>query len=345
MQNFVCAQCGQVLFFENSVCAGCGHQLAYLPEVATLSTIIAETPIAVGFPLRQAGMTYFAADGTRHKLCGNDTEYAVCNWAIPADSTETFCRSCRLNQTIPNLGAPGSIDDWRRLEAAKRRLLHTLLEYRLPLDGLAFRFLADQGAEKVLTGHKNGLITINLAESNDVLRERMRVEMGEAYRTLLGHFRHEAGHFFWDKLIGRSVWHDRYRELFGDESASYSDALERHHRQGPPIDWRTFFVTSYASSHPWEDWAETFAHYLHMVDTLETARAFGIAMRGAPALSAQPNERGFQQFALLIEAWVPVTVALNSLNRSMGLADAYPFVLSPATVEKLRFVHDVIQSV
>jgi hypothetical protein len=313
------------------------------------------------------------AGGQRVRLCQNYEQHDVCNWGIPADSAESFCLACALNETIPNLEAADARHAWARLETAKRRLMYSLIELGLPADrrpsggrcGLAFSFKASTANEQVFTGHSDGLITINIAEASDPFREKARQQMGEAYRTLLGHFRHEIGHYYWDRLIkgdqgqgagigdqgsGNSRWLKPFRELFGDDTSDYARAQARHYEQGPPADWQERFVSAYASMHPWEDWAETFAHYLHMVDTLETAGAYGLALKpksasGVPIPNVATRRLHFDDFDELIAAWFPLTNALNSLNRSMGLADLYPFVLSNAAIAKLCFVHDVIANI
>jgi hypothetical protein len=246
------------------------------------------------------------------------------------------------------------VEAWGRLETAKRRLLYTLLGLGLPVEprdasgrGLAFVFARDSEEERVFTGHADGVVTINAAEADDPTREAVRRDMGEAYRTLLGHCRHEIGHYYWDRLVRDGPWLERVRARFGDERADYARARERHYASGPPADWPSSHVSAYASMHPWEDWAETFAHYLHMVDTLETARSYGLALRPAPVDGAalpgvSARRLDFDDFDDLVTAWVPLTLALNSLNRGMGLPDLYPFVLSPDAVRKLQLVHDVI---
>jgi hypothetical protein len=296
------------------------------------------------------------AKGARYRLCGNQIDHSACNWAIPELETERFCRACRLNTIIPNLSDPKAAEAWLKLEHAKRRLMYTLLGLHLPVEsrtqhpkGLAFAMKEDvPGTEKVLIGHDEGLITINIAEADSPFREKARLELGESYRTLLGHFRHEIGHYYWDRLIAGSDFLAPFRRLFGDEQASYDEAVKVHYRNGAPKDWPTRFVSSYASMHPWEDWAESWAHYLHMVDTLETARSFGLALRPKVASAAAKMEVGthrldFDDFDDLTGAWVPLTVALNSLNRSMGLPDPYPFVLCEPALKKIRFAHDVVE--
>jgi len=351
MKLFACPACQQVLHFENSQCTGCGRAVAYLPDRATL-TALEPVPEAPGVFAALGPVT----KGARYRPCGNQLDHAACNWAIPADDEHRFCRACRLNEIIPNLADPKSNGAWLKLEQAKRRLVYTLLGLGLPVEpraenaeGLAFAMKEDlPGAEKVLIGHDRGLITINIAEADSPFREKARLELGESYRTLLGHFRHEIGHYYWDRLIAGSAFLEPFRKLFGDEQTSYDDAMTVHYRDGAPKDWPDRFVSSYASMHPWEDWAESWAHYLHMVDTLETARSFGLALRpkvasGVARLDVGTRRLDFDDFDDLARAWVPLTIALNSLNRSMGLPDLYPFVLREPALQKIRFVHDVIE--
>jgi hypothetical protein len=343
MKLFSCV-CQQLVFFESVTCTRCGRALAFLPdrqEVAALE--------------REGDRWRLPGEPARYRLCRNYAEQAVCNWAVPDEESSEYCRSCRLDQVIPNLAHPGAKEAWHRLEIAKRRLLYTLIDLGLPLEsksedpshGLAFQFLEDDAeGNKVSTGHDRGVITINVAEADDPFREKMRVQMGEAYRTLLGHFRHESGHHYWERLIEGSHRLDVFRERFGDERADYGEARQRYYDAGPPPDWDAHFVSAYASMHPWEDWAETWAHYLHMTDTLETARAYGVVVRPAAGTpSVLTRHLDLHDFEDLIAGWFPLTMALNSLNRSMGLPDIYPFVLSETAIAKLRFVHVVIAAV
>ena len=350
MKLFTCAACQQVLFFENVSCTRCGHVLAYLPDCGLLSAMEAV-----------AGSSEFTAlsppaKGTRYRFCRNYSEHAACNWAIPVGDDEAFCPACACNDIIPDLSDAHAKDAWRRVERAKRRLFHTLLELGLPVEpkakssrGLGFHFLADRGKEHVFTGHSDGIITLNIAEADDPFREKMRLQMGEAYRTLLGHFRHEIGHYYWMRLIDGSARLNACRDLFGDERQDYAQAQQRHYDGGAPADWEQRFVSAYASMHPFEDWAETWAHYLHIVDTLETARSYGLALHpkavgGAQLADVKARRLDPGDFDEIIAGWVPLTLALNSLNRGMGLPDLYPFVLSTAAIGKLHFVHDVIAS-
>jgi hypothetical protein len=346
MQLFECGFCRQPLYFENDHCESCGHRLGYVPETMEL------------VPL-EAGDGAFVVPGAperRYRFCANAT-HDVCNWLIATGEREDFCLACRHNRTIPALTTPENRRLWRLVEQAKHRLFYTLIELHLPLrnraedpvEGLVFDFLDPQNARKVLTGHERGLITLNIAEADDAERERRRHSMGEAYRTLLGHFRHEIGHYYWDRLVrDRPAMRGRFREVFGDERVDYEAALQTHYAEGAPPDWRERFVTAYASSHPWEDFAETWAHYLHIVDTLETATAFGLSLHPRIArgeeLSADVDFDPSRNNTIgsLMKAWLPLTFAVNSLNRGMGQPDLYPFVLSPVVVGKLGFIHDLV---
>lgn len=298
-----------------------------------------------------------AARGREYRLCENYSRYNVCNWAVVANDAHALCASCRLTRVIPDLGRPGNKEAWYRLEVAKRRLVYSLLSLGLPLAnkyddserGLAYEFLAESAAAmdaKVLTGHDDGVITINLAEADDAEREKRRLQLGEPYRTLLGHFRHEIGHYYWDRLILNSSAIERFRALFGDERAPYDQALQRHYSAGPTPDWQQRYISAYAASHPWEDWAETWAHYLHMSDTLETAAECGLSLEpkrvDGPALRPVASDGLGVSFDMMIENWFALTFVLNNLNRGLGLPDGYPFVLSASVIEKLRLVRETI---
>jgi hypothetical protein len=357
MKLFTCSSCGQALFFENTRCQKCGHQLAYLPDLSVMSPL---EPLDAGQDASASSSDFVAlakaARNGRYRLCANYVQHDVCNWAIPISQNSPLCVSCELNVDTPSTDAADARVVWARLETAKRRVLYSLLGLGLSLDrrspenekGLAFSFKSSSATEAVFTGHNEGLITINIAEADDPFREKTRQEMGEPYRTLLGHFRHEIGHYYWDRLIKDLRYLDPFRTLFGDETLDYATEQQRHYEEGPPTDWRERFVSAYASMHPWEDWAETFAHYLHIVDTLETARTYGLALRpnaasGASLPDMTARRLDFDDFDDLIGAWFPLTNALNSLNRSMGLPDLYPFVLSQPAIAKLRFVHEIVE--
>jgi hypothetical protein len=359
MKTFFC-QCGNRLHFENTVCLSCGRLVGYLPDRRALAGL---DPAGEGI-WRCPGPP---GEQTRYRLCGHAIDFKVCNWMLGEEDTHRYCLSCRLNQIIPNLTEPENLMLWHRIEAAKRRLLYTLDMLRLPImgrdvdpkNGLAFEFLSDPTSNnefvddsgtgaRVLTGHRGGVITINIAEAERSTMEKMREDMNERYRTLLGHFRHEAAHYYWDQLIGESSLLTGFRNLFGDERKDYDRALEEHYRTGVTQNWTREWVSVYASVHPWEDWAETWAHYLHMVDTLETAHDFSFSIGGRalnPAVNTQASS-GYYPLAFFDELmidWSALTVALNALNRSMGLEDAYPFIITRKIQSKLQFVHNAIQ--
>lgn len=305
-----------------------------------------------------AGWAPLLAPSERRFLCAN-AEHDSCNWLTDPGSAERFCRACRHNGTVPDLSDPARLAAWRELEVAKHRLFYSLIRWKLPLvtrnedatHGLIFQFLADDpsSGEKVMTGHDNGLITLALTEADDAERERRRLEMGEPYRTLLGHFRHEVGHYFWDVLVRDGGKLRACRAMFGDDSVDYGQALQRHYAEGPPADWQQYFVSAYATTHPWEDFAETWAHYLHIVDTLEMASEFGVEVHPSVDrtghLSARVTFDPYMadDFQAIVTAWLPFTFAINSVNRAMGLRDLYPFILSEPVIAKLEFIHGLVQ--
>jgi hypothetical protein len=345
MKLFKCPHCGQLLYFENVKCERCGHRLGYVPEADILTALEPEADDS----WRSLGR-----DGGRYRFCSN-AQYDVCNWLVPANGGDTLCRACRHNRTIPNLGDPTAQASWRKIEDAKHRLFYQLLRLKLPTpaqgeanEPLIFDFLADPptpDGPKVLTGHDDGQITISLAEADDVERERRRASMGEPYRTLLGHFRHEVGHFYWDVLVRDGGRLAECRAMFGNDEEDYGEALKRHYNEGVPANWQENYISSYATTHAWEDFAETWAHYLHIIDCLEMARSFGMSVQpladqtGLLAADADVDVYGPGDFEQLVSTWLPIAFALNSVNRCMGQTDIYPFVLSPPVVKKLGFMH------
>ncbi|MFT3720496.1 putative zinc-binding metallopeptidase [Pseudorhodoferax sp.] len=364
MQIFSCDHCGHPVFFENVQCLYCGSALAFIPElmaVAAIEPVPDPPPAADGAPTaplwqRRAADDAAPADAVppHYRLCDNQVHHQACNFTVAQDDPNPLCMSCRQTRMLPDLSVPENLTRWMRIETAKRRLLYTLLRLGLADpradDGPVYEFLADlPGEPPVMTGHASGVITLNVAEADDDERARRRVELFEPYRTLLGHLRHESGHYYWDRLIRDDP--DRlaaFRALFGDESMDYMQALQAHYAAGDQRpDWRPDFVSAYAAAHPWEDWAETWAHYLHMVDLLETAASYRtrIVLPGTDGAQRSRTADPFDansDFDAWIDQWVPVTLLLNSLNRSLGQDDAYPFALSENALRKLRFVHDVI---
>jgi len=349
MKTFHCDKCAQQVFFENTLCFNCDSMLGYQPEQRVVSSFeAAEEGTWRSLNKNDAGRLY--------KQCSNYVNHQVCNWMLDANDPNELCASCQLTVVIPTLSTEKNHLFWQRLESAKRRLLYSLYSLHLtPVSketdeetGLAFQFLEDGPGEdeRVMTGHDNGLITLNIAEADPAQRERTREQMHEHYRTLLGHFRHESGHYYFDRLIADSEWIDGYRELFGDERQDYSESLKKHYENGAPADWENHFISTYASSHPWEDWAETWAHYLHMIDTLETAHACGLSLKPRkkeePEMVITAPPLKIDSFDEIISDWFALTYVLNSLNRSVGTPDSYPFKLPTPVQEKLHFIHKVV---
>jgi hypothetical protein len=354
MKPFECV-CGQPLFFHNSRCLACGRELGYDPDARTLGPVEADADGQLAFVIETT------TPEARFRFCEHRTDAANCNWLVPAPSPFSACVSCRLTRTIPDLSRLRNDERLREIETAKRRVLYGLMTFGLPVvprsedpgRGLAFDFLEALPDEPaVLTGHSDGVITINVAEADPDFREKHRQEMHEPYRTLIGHLRHELGHYYWDRLIEGTAWLDKFRELFGDERADYQGALANHYASGPPPDWSDRFVSAYAASHPWEDWAETFAHYLHLRATLQTIGSYNIDIsstrlpltpyRSDVLYPGQPAEEG-EAFLGWINTWLVLTAVLNETMRSMGQPDLYPFVLNRSSVTKLHFVQCVIR--
>lgn len=361
MKQFYCGN--NQIFFENTRCLECERELGFVPELLEVC------------PLLPSGTNTYRLgnhqlEDREFRKCANYSQQQVCNWMVPVEDSYAFCIACRLNQMIPDLSLPENRNYWREIEQAKRRLLFTLLSLNLPLIGreedpdygLAFAFLADNtlhGASEfrdesrsgnaIMTGHNQGLITINIAEADPSYRERMRQQMNESYRTLLGHFRHETGHYYWYRLIFNRYWHSEFVRLFGDENLDYQAALANYYEVGPPDGWQELYISAYASAHPWEDWAECWAHYMHIMDTLETAhhsrllprdnKLAGLIRRRDQSLVAAMLSMPLQE---ILGVWIDLSVAMNNLNRSIGLGDFYPFVISNAVMEKLDFIHKLV---
>ncbi|MBT0667497.1 putative zinc-binding metallopeptidase [Novosphingobium profundi] len=348
MHAFACPNCQRPIHFEARLCPHCGATLGFDPMTD-----------AFRFLADEATLWRDAQGETRDVVvCANNDDHAICNWLVEPDEPSHLCRACRHNRTIPDLAEPSVPPRWARIEAAKRRMIHTLLKLLLPLEtkaeeapgrqGLAFDFLYDPAAEKegrpqVMTGHDSGLITLNLIEADDAERERTRAAMGEPYRTLLGHFRHEVGHHYWSRLVENDPSAlAEFREIFGDERADYQQALQNHYNGDSNVVWTEAYVSYYATSHPWEDFAETWAHYLHMVDLLATAGSLELSLQLPEAPDSEEIEVRFDPYtasaATLVRHMEPLAFALNCMNRSMGQSDAYPFRLSDAIVAKLAFI-------
>ena len=274
MKIFQCGHCNHPLFFESNVCENCGHICGYRDLDRKMLTFDSTGDSLIS-----------DREGIAYKYCKNH-QYGVCNWLLVKDDVNDFCSACQLNRTIPNLTDGKNFPKWKNLEIAKHRLIYQLQKLGLLLpsklrddQGLCFDFIAKHNNPKIMTGHANGVITILLKEADSVLREQMRMLMLEPYRTLIGHLRHEVGHYFWDRLVfNNEDVLTAFRGLFGDERRSYGEALKMYYKHGAPADWQMSYISKYATSHPWEDWAETWAHYLHIMDMVETAHFFGLNM-------------------------------------------------------------------
>lgn len=348
MKLFICENCNHVIYFENETCGSCGCVLGYISQTTNLAALVAV----------QDTWEVFGKSGRKDRFCTNAV-WNACNWLIETTSNETTCAACRYNRTVPDLTISENVRRWRLVERAKHHLFYTLSRFGLaaktkledPHAGLAFDFLAESDTTptlKVTTGHDDALITLNLAEADDLTREKLRLQLGEQYRTLLGHFRHEIAHFYWDRLVAEDGQLESFLVCFGDERLDYDEALRGYYANGPAPDWQGHFVTGYASAHPWEDFAETWAHYLYMVDTLEMVHAYGIQVD--PVLIDKEmsldkidfDPHGVENISFLLRSWLPVTLAVNSINRCMGQPDLYPFVVPEATIPKFAYIHALI---
>ncbi|WP_395740880.1 putative zinc-binding metallopeptidase [Prosthecobacter sp.] len=338
MIHFSCT-CGNTLFFENNQCLKCGS--------------------TVGYDVAANAMKPLADDMAQ---CRNWREFGVCNWLVPANGPE-YCASCTLNHMVPDLKVAGNQEAWQKMETAKRRAIYTLARLGLTPEnklqnpeGLSFDFLTPIPNLCVMTGHDDGMITLNLNEADDLYRERQRHQLGEPYRTLVGHFRHELGHYYWDRFFKHRGEDDvllaEFRTLFGDEREDYSAALSKYYANGPGTTWATTHITGYATSHPWEDWAETWAQYLHIVDGTETAKAFGWVSKSVPIpfTPFRPEEvladapKMDASFLTTLNDWAKLSPAMNELAASLGHATMYPFVFSLQTAQKILFVNKMVHT-
>ncbi len=330
-RSFRC-DCGRPVFFRNSKCLGCGAPLGYIPWLGEVRTVF---PGEAPSTWRPSGDSATQRD---YRHCANFYTAAGCNWLVPPDDASPLCIACRLNRTLPDLNDADNQRYWRAIESAKRRLVAQLLELGLPVEsktenpeqGLAFDLVRSRAdGPKVMTGHAQGLITLNLEEADDAKREEVRNALREPYRTLLGHFRHEIGHYYWDRLVWNTNWLEPFRALFGDERADYSAALKANYESGPPPDWAERHISSYASMHPWEDWAETWAHYLHVVDSLDTALSYGLEAEDIEADIEpftrddlyNPDDPDADRYLFLLNSWVEMITVLNEIGRSLGQPD------------------------
>jgi len=329
--RFYCPRCAALVFFDSNSCEICKIRLVF-------------NPAALRF--EQLGESSNSASG-RVNLCRNGSDYGVCNWLAEQAAHGTLCYGCSFNRTIPNLTRNANIERWKIIEEAKKRLLFSVIRLGLsirngwehPDTGLLFDFLEDKrcspAAESpfVTTGFFEGVITLNILEADPAMRFAQQKAANEVYRTVIGHLRHEIGHYFYTLCSGKNELNEKLAIFFGDSSIDYAKALNRFYLKGPMHDWTDNYITPYASAHPLEDWAETFGHYLHIHDALETAASYQLINKPIDKIS----------FDQKISDWRSISIGFNELNRSMGLSDAYPFVISERVAEKLRVVDDVIR--
>jgi hypothetical protein len=345
MRIFHCDRCGAILAFAAQTCETCGSTIGYVPDQRTLRVIVPSYD-----------PTVFRFDLSVYRLDrADDADTAVmwrclnsawgCNWMLPVDSGETWCRSCRLTRGRPDVGRPEAIEAWMAAEGAKRRLVHQLDEFALPIemksesmpDGLVFDLVYLPG-EGGLTGHLGGVVTVDLAETDEAHRDDLRRRLGEPFRTVIGHLRHEVGHYYWPRLVGQTDEIGAFRRLFGDERDDYGEAVQRYYAGAGGCWDRTRFLTAYAAAHPLEDWAETFAHYLHIVDAIDTAVAHHLVPAGR-SQSLVTDAIGTLEFADILDAWRPINTALNAIAETVGAPAVYPFEPAGATIDKLAFAH------
>jgi hypothetical protein len=347
MRHYQCT-CGNILFFDNTACLQCGTEVGYDPSGDQMAVLTRDAAF---------------------QRCANGLQYGVCNWVVARGEAGALCSSCLLNRTIPDMNVAGNREAWHKIEVAKRRILYTLARLQLSpigkredaVNGLAFVFLRPLPNAPVLTGHEDGVITLNVDEAEDLEREKRKQELGESYRTLIGHFRHEIAHYYWDRFFKDRPDDDpnlaAFREVFGDEREDYNAALQRHYNQGPVAAAPGTFITTYASVHPWEDWAETWAHYLHIIDGTETAQSFGLNGEKVPipftpfpaeavTLPAQlewpAGEK--EEFLKLLRGWAKLSPAINEIVASLGHPAFYPFVFSDSITRKFFFVHHMMKN-
>jgi hypothetical protein len=336
MRIFHCDRCGAVVPFSAQSCGWCDVPLAYVSEERAIRPLLGTSDPAV-----------FVVEGADQPVWRCLNTAWGCNWLTPVESGNEWCRACRLTRGRPDTARREAIEAWMMAESAKRWLLHQLAELSLPYeprspsapDGLAFDlvYLPGQGG---ITGHRDGLVTLDLAEADDRLRDDLRRRLGEPFRTLIGHLRHEVGHYYWRRLVVESGSIGSFRDLFGDETSDYQIAIERYYRAGAG-DWDpTRFVSPYAAAHPFEDWAETFAHYLHIVDATDTAIAHGLVPmeRGPVAIGQAP----VADFEKVLAAWRPLNLAVSAIAESLGAAPLYPLDPTGQVVRKLSFVGRVV---
>ena len=348
VRAFACPVCNNFTQFEAARCRNCHAALGFHPPSKSM------LPVADGVA---------QIDGQRWVRC-TQSETSGCNWLAAEEQSPYERGRCLADSLIRR--EPDASDTIAREKlvptaVALRRLVYQLDDIGLPIDpfwrhdgGLAFDLLSSYSTgEKVTIGHAGGVITIDLVESLDAYRESLRVRLGEPYRTMLGHFRHEVGHYYQHVLVESGSGAHRYlddcRRLFGDERASYGDAISRHYKFGAPDGWHEAFISEYATMHPWEDFAECFAHYLHITDTIDTSREAGMVLRADLVRFSAPRDiaplESYDDVPIerLLFDWRWISLFFNRVNTAMGKIPLYPFEIPEPVVTKLGFIHRVIR--
>ena len=330
VRSFECDRCGSPAAFEAMRCEHCEASLGYVPGQQVVRALLADSEPAA---------LYDESDGRTLWRCLNAAW--GCNWMVPATGGGMWCRSCRLTRGRPDVARPDAIEAWMRAEADKRRLVHQLDVLGLPIEvrsdeapqGLVFDLVHLPG-EPALTGHRDGVITLDLLEADDGHRDALRHQLDESFRTVIGHLRHEIGHHYWARLVGQTDHITQFRRLFGDERADDTDAIAEHYSTAGRARHDDGYISHYAGSHPLEDWAETFAHYLHILDANGTVTAHRLSIDGHHCDGSAAS------MVEIVDAWRPVAEAMNAVAASLGSPPIYPFVLSDTVVDKLAFVHE-----
>lgn len=311
MQRFSCPACGTAAYFHNLTCV-CGQPLFFDPEARVM--------------LNQG------------EACANRPTIS-CNWI--ADGGQ-YCRSCAMSYVVPDLNVGDNLLMLARAESAKRWVLANLSCWQWFTNadvGRRPRFLmlseyTSGRSEQIMMGHAAGEITINVTEADELIRLQRQRELGEQYRSMVGHFRHELAHFCFDRLSLSPEFLSEFRELFGDERQDYGTALLRHYEA--PLAPGEDYITPYSTAHPHEDWAETVAHLLHLVDFSDSFVSAGLAMRGVPEGFTPYSEPDTNR---LINVATEIAIAINDINRALDNSDLYPFVLTGPVRQKLSFAH------
>jgi hypothetical protein len=349
MRTFSCS-CGNLLFFDNSICMCCKREVGWCPQCRHITDVTTGNDGAFICPRCETTLVK-CANYASSNVCNRFVIRRVGEGSQGQTSAGIFCDCCRFNRIIPDLKIKGNREKWYRLEAAKRRTLYDLDLLGLPFGdsrdnitpALVFEFKGDPildknyrgvvGGQKVYTGHDNGVITINIQEADDIEREKLRVNMHEAQRSLLGHFRHEFGHYIWDVMI-KGKMENSFIAMFGDHNnPAYEVALQDYYKNGPKPDWLLNYVSAYATMHPWEDFAETFAVYLDMASSLDTA----CHQQLIPSVDPKDPDA-------MVDAYKKLGIALNEMNRTIGMLDFLPELFAKPIRDKLRFIHGLTRN-